>query len=132
MLRWWITISVSIALLFNCAWVMRCGPGSTENNIVSAPSGDEDLPECCRNGMCPHGGGPHTNHVFISSNDIPDCTCGMSPTDSSVMVMLAAVPVVSPSSQDAIVLEPTGTALHALTPSVMGLPAPPSTPPPKA
>jgi hypothetical protein len=103
------------AVLANSVWIMRCP--------LSASAGEQSgVPDCCKNGMCPHHAAEHQH-----------CQCDLFSDTAASMNAASIMPATFfPPVATAIVLPPAGAAMDATS---IRLPEPiliPSTPPPKA
>ena len=106
MLRWITTIAVIAATLANGQWFIHCKP-SAETAVTST----EELPECCRDGFCPHHAAEHKAPPKPQKNDADDCICGIASSDPITLVTLT--PVAAIASEAAAVatdLLPAGVA----------------------
>jgi hypothetical protein len=108
-------VFLTTAVLANSAWIIRCPFSATAQE-------ESNVPDCCRNGMCPHHAAEHK-----------ECQCDLF-SDPAASVHVASVMPVAffPSIVTRIILAPAGTATD---PASFRLPQPiriPSTPPPRA
>jgi hypothetical protein len=124
-LRWITTIAVIAATLANGQWFIHCKP-STETAVTST----EELPECCRDGFCPHHAAEHKAPPKPQKNDADDCICGIASSDPINLVTLTPVAaIVSDAATVATDLLPAGIAGDQLIPTLYSadllVPSPP-------
>jgi hypothetical protein len=94
--RWAVTISLLIVLFSNSAWIVGCT--TVEKAGASAAAADDsDVPDCCKNGICPYHR-EHPQHVHTPPADT-DCTCHMS-ANTSALTATSQVPAVYPLQHD--------------------------------
>jgi hypothetical protein len=128
MLRWILTIAVTFAMIGNGFALVQCkttaAPSVTESH--------EDLPDCCKNGFCPHHAAQH--HVSKpkpQSDD--DCICKMTSRDAFNLKMMsplyATLPVAATTLSDWM---PIGSMSQFTSVRLPNSELLPSTPPPKA
>jgi len=106
LLRWITTIAVMVAILANGQWFIHC-----KTTAEPAISATEELPECCRQGFCPHHAGEHKVPPKPPKNDADDCICGIASSDPINLVALTPVTaILSEASSVATDLLPAGVA----------------------
>ena len=125
--RWIVTMTIALALMANGPWLVSCkAPAS------STVSAGDDVPDCCRHGLCPHHA--KAQHVANSQkNAADDCICKLTAPDSVTIVALTNVVSTMPATEMALgTLNSVGAvftdALH--DPALPDLS--PLTPPPRA
>ena len=103
------------AVLANSLWIIRCPLGSSAQDQA-------DVPDCCKNGMCPH-----------HAAERKQCQCDLFSDTAALMSVVSSMPAAFfPSIAAPVILAPAGAAVDAQS---IRLPQPiliPSTPPPKA
>ena len=110
MLRWITTIAVMAATLANGQWFIHC-----KTTAEPAISATEELPECCRQGLCPHHAGEHKVPPKPPKNDADDCICGIASSDPINLVTLTPVAaILSDAGSVATDLLPAGLASDRL------------------
>jgi hypothetical protein len=113
MRRWFVTISLTIAILSNTVWSVQCTPSGIDSN----------LPDCCKDGMCPH---------HVSGQESQSCPHTLSPGSTLALMIHSGLPA---TIHEAVVgqveLAPAGAALDFLTPNVIQPVLLPFTPPPE-
>jgi hypothetical protein len=129
--RWTVAVSLIAALLVNIVFGIGCGTASAIEITASSSSAADELPDCCRDGMCPyHAQEQHSHH---SKNPADSCICDMFSRDSATFMVLSAMPaLVSVENQQVVVLPPVGSALALFVPDAADAILMPSTPPPRA
>ena len=114
MLRWITTIAVIVATLANGQWFIHCKP-QAETAVTST----EELPDCCRDGICPHHAAEHKAPPKPQKNDSDDCICGIASSDPINLVTLTPVAaIVSEAARVATDLLPAGVACDPLIPTL--------------
>ena len=127
MRRFAVTFSLLIALMANCAWIIGCQSGSAQNPVASETD-DSNVPDCCRNGICPY----HREHPPQPSPSHSDCICHLS-ADSILMVSTAQIPAVhSYAALGVTTFSPTESGLASFSPRSISLALPVLTPPPRS
>src|SRR5262249_23712282 len=79
--RWITTIAVMAATLANGQWFFHCKPA-----VETAVNSTEEVPECCRQGLCPHHAAEHKAPPKPQKNDKDDCICGIASSDPITLV----------------------------------------------
>jgi hypothetical protein len=132
MTRWVISLVIVTAMLANGFAIVRCKPAAAASTWVSA---DEEVPECCRHGLCPHhaaeSGKPAAAKHKAPAPD-PNC-CTISAADAATMTVLSSAtgtPAASETMSIQLTLVSGGYAIPLLAPPLRDIS--PNTPPPRA
>jgi hypothetical protein len=132
--HWILTISLITALLADGFVNIRCILGDTNSSsgiTAAATTSDSNLPECCRNGLCPHHAAQHAAEQ--SRDKTESCTCSMSSNGSNSLVVSSTVlAMFCGRTLETVELTPAGPAIDLFVPDAIQPLLLPSTPPPKA
>ena len=93
-----ITWPLLITLAFGNLLLVRTCESLVSVSISLATSSEPGVPDCCRNGICPH-------HGHLESAPVPlqhdDCKCHLSSDDHSSPTLSLSIPAIMPLSEDA-------------------------------
>ncbi|HYR91523.1 MAG TPA: hypothetical protein VE422_46145 [Terriglobia bacterium] len=131
MRRWAVTVSLIVSLLINIVFVFGCGNAGMNSQEAAASAGAGEVPDCCRDGMCPYHAQEQKHH---HSNDPSEsCICDMFSGDTATFMVLSAMPaMISMQSLTVVALPLAGSAPALLVPDADDSVLIPSTPPPRA
>jgi hypothetical protein len=132
--HWILTISLITALLADGFGSVPCILGDTTSSAAinaAATSSDSDVPECCRNGLCPHHAALRAAEQ--SRDKTESCTCSMSSNGSNSLIVSSTVlAMFCGGTLEIVELTPAGPAIALFVPDLIQPFQLPSTPPPKA
>jgi hypothetical protein len=126
LIRWFFTIGLILTTLASGQGFMQCTTVSDSDAI----SANDDLPECCREGFCPHHAHQEAAKARAARSEKDDCICRMSSRDSQTTVLLTPTVAELTLTQTGVIdLSPSGLSsdrllLHRVPPDLR-LPTPP-------
>src|SRR5690242_681632 len=83
-IRWFFTVGLIVTTLASGQGFIQCGTVSASEAI----SANDELPECCREGFCPHHDHQEAAKARAARSEKDDCICRMSSGDSQAIVLL--------------------------------------------
>lgn len=130
MRRWTVTVSLIVSLLVNIVLVFGCGGSQGEAPALSSTAAGE-VPDCCKDGMCPYHVQEQQHHHSEKPSD--SCICDMFSGDTATFMVLSSMPAMISMETLAVVALPLAESPLALVgPDAIDAILIPSTPPPRA
>ena len=129
MFRWLVSVGLIVATLGNGQWFLQCKT-TVEPSIAAAEP--EEVPECCRHGICPHHAAEHRDAAKPVQPQKHECICAM--TSDTGVATLTVTPVVAlmPATERALVnLRAAGVTANYSPQSFMFPDLAHTTPPPR-
>src|SRR4051812_36669004 len=127
--RWVFTFGLIVTTLASGQGRIPCA-----NSATDAVSSDDELPECCREGFCPHHAHQEAAKARAAArSEKDDCICRMSSQDSQAFAVLAPTVAVLDSTEAGLVeLHSTGSTSARDILCLVSPDLPLFTPPPRA